>query len=465
MEYIENKTFDEIKIGDSANLKRVLTAKDIELFAIVSGDINPAHLDEKYASTTRFTKVIGHGMWGASLISAVLGTKLPGPGAIYLNQTLNFKKPVFIDDCLIVNVTVISKNEEKKRIEFSCQCVNQNNEEVITGTATILAPAEKIKLEKILLPEVILKNTSNPIYERLLNSVKEFKPLVTGVVHPVDELSLLGAIASAEAKIITPIFIGPENKIRDLAATLKIDLSPYQIIGTKHSHEAAEVAVSMAKDGKVEALMKGKIHTEELMTAIVDKEKGLRTGRRMSHIFAIDVPNYYKPLFLTDAALNIAPTLSDKVDIVQNAIDLFTTIGLGTPKVAILSAEENVTEKIPSTLDATALCKMADREQITGGLVDGPLAFDSAISMESVKVKGIKSPVAGDADIVVVPDVESGNMLYKQATYLYGEAAAGIVMGATVPIILTSRGSDVLSRKASSAMALLFMRRKELNPS
>ena len=306
-----------------------------------------------------------------------------------------------------------------------------------------------------------LKHPKEHWYSQLMSLKNAFAPLKTAVVHPVDELSIQGAVAAAEAGLVLPILIGPEQKIRDAAKLAKVDITPYPLIATKHSTEAAEVAVKMARQCEVEALMKGKIHTDELMKPILDKEKGLRTGRRMSHVFALEVPNYPKPLFLTDAALNIFPRLTEKQDIVQNAIDLFHVLGLGIPKVAILSAIETVNEKIPSTLDATALCKMAERGQITGGILDGPLAFDTAISVESARVKGLFSEVAGHADILVVPDIESGNMLYKQMTYLSGIEAAGVVLGASVPIILTSRGSDELSRKASCVMALLYVRRKK----
>jgi len=299
-------------------------------------------------------------------------------------------------------------------------------------------------------------------YQQLIASKDALTPLKTAIVHPVDELSLRGAVAAAEAGLIIPILVGPQEKILAVAQENQLDISSYTLIPTRHSEEAAEKAVAMVRKGEVEALMKGKIHTDELMHVVVDKLHGLRTGRRMSHVFAMDIPNYFKPLFITDAVLNIFPRLKEKVDIVQNAIDLLCALGKELPKVAIVSAIETVNEKIPSTLDATALCKMAERGQITGGILDGPLAFDNAVSIESARIKGIHSAVAGNADIIVVPDVEAGNMLYKQMTYLSGIEAAGIVMGASVPIILTSRGSDVLSRKASCAMALLYARRKQV---
>jgi phosphotransacetylase/acyl dehydratase len=460
MNYIENRIFDEISIGEFASLQRTLTQKDIELFAIMSGDVNPAHVDAAYAKDDLFHKIIAHGMWGASLLSTVLGTELPGPGTIYLEQTLKFEHPVAIGDTITVTLTVVDKKSEKHIIHFECSCVNQEGKTVISGLATVIAPTTKIKRKRVELPTVEFKLPKTHWYYDLIASKKKLKPLITAVVHPVDVLSLKGAIASAEAGLITPILIGPKQKILAAAKEANIDISAYTLIPTEHSTAAAEMAVFMAQKGEVEAIMKGKIHTDELMSPIVNRDNGLRTGRRMSHVFCLDVPNYPKPIFLTDAAINLFPNLRDKCDIVQNAIDLFATLDMGVPKVAILSAVETVNEKIPSTLDATALCKMAERGQIRGGILDGPLAFDNAISIESAREKGINSPVAGNADILVVPDVESGNMLYKQMTYLSGIEAAGIVLGARVPIILTSRGSDEVSRKASCAMALLYERRK-----
>ncbi|WP_058535238.1 bifunctional enoyl-CoA hydratase/phosphate acetyltransferase [Legionella saoudiensis] len=460
MSYIENRVFDEIAIGDSASLKRTLTQKDIELFALISGDVNPAHVDAEYAKNAMFHKIIGHGMWGASLLSTVLGTELPGPGTIYLEQTLKFESPVAIGDSISVILTVTDKLAAKNIVILDCTCVNQHGKTVISGHAKVIAPTEKIKRERVILPDVEIKEKKAHWYHNLMAVKNQYKPLITAIVHPVDVLSLTGAVAAAQEGIITPILIGPKQKILDAAQEANLDISDYEIVPTMHSTEAAEKAVQMAQKGLVEAIMKGKLHTDELMLPIVSKDSGLRTARRMSHVFCMDVPNYPKPIFLTDAAINLFPNLKDKCDIVQNAIELFNTLGFGVPNVAILSAVETVNEKIPSTLDATALCKMAERGQIKGGVLDGPLAFDNAISMDSAREKGIYSPVAGQADILVVPDVESGNMLYKQMTYLSGIEAAGIVMGARVPIILTSRGSDELSRKASCIMGLLYVRRR-----
>lgn len=455
---IENKTFDEIEVGDTASIEHTLTKHDIELFAIMSGDVNPAHLDEEYARSDMFHKIVAHGMWGGSFISTVLGTELPGPGTIYLNQTFDFLKPVTVGDTITARVTVKSKEHKNHIVHFDCVCINQSGKTVISGEATVIAPTEKVSRKRVRLPTIEFKKEECPNYSRIISMAQNLKPIKTAVVHPVDKNSLQGAIASAKDGLIDPILVGPKTKIEAVAKEQKINISGYKIINTKHSHEAAEIAVSMAKSGEVEALMKGKIHTDELMHFVVDKDHGLRTGRRVSHIIMADIPAYPKPLFVTDAAININPTLSEKKDIVQNAVDLFRSLDLGTPRVAIVSAVETVNEKIQSTLDATALCKMAERGQITGALVDGPLAFDNAVSPDAAKAKNIRSQVAGRADILVVPNLEAGNILLKQLTLFSGASVAGIVMGAQVPIILTSRASGELARKASSALALLSVR-------
>lgn len=460
-EIIINKTFDEIRVGESASITRTLTKRDIQLFAIVTGDMNPAHLDETYAKTDIFRQIVGHGMWTGSMFSALLGMYLPGPGTVYLSQTLKFLRPVHLGETITASVEAIRKDDAHKHIVFQTLCINEKGEHVLEGEAVVLAPNEKISWKATQLPEVQMKAPNHNYEQWLMDKVRGLKPLNVAVVHPVDVFSLAGAVEAAKAGIITPVLVGPEHKIREVAAGAHIDLSSYEIVSTQHSHAAAAMAVEMVHLGKVEALMKGKLHTDELMEAAVDKEKGLRTGRRMSHVFVLDVPSYPKPLFLTDAAINIKPNLMDKKDIVQNVIDLFQALELGTPKVAILSAVETVNEKIPSTLDATALCKMAERGQITGGVLDGPLAFDNAISLESASIKGLHSEVAGNADILVVPDIESGNMLYKQLRYFSGVQGAGIVLGAKVPIILTSRAGDAETRVVSSALALLYARTKK----
>ena len=429
MQYIENKTFNEIEIGDSAELSRALTQADSELF-------------------------------GSTLIAMVLGTELPGPGTVCVAQSLRFRKPLVAGDVLTARVRVSAKDLAGKQVTFACTCVDVQGETVIDGNATVLAPSVKVRRPRVLAsaPEVRERGER---YRRLIEATADFDPIRTAVVHPCDAVSIRSTLEAQARGLITPILIGPAIKIRNAAAEAGCDLSAIEIIDTPHSHAAAAQAVAWARSGKVQALMKGALHTGELMGAALAADGGLRTERRMSHVFAFDVPYYAKPLFITDAAINIYPDLATKRDIVQNAIDLAHALNITLPKVAILSAVETVTPKITSTVEAAALCKMADREQITGGLLDGPLAFDNAISNDAADAKHIVSPVAGDADILVVPDLESGNMLAKQLVYLAGAESAGIVLGARVPIMLNSRSDPTLSRLASCALALLFVHRQQ----
>ena len=298
--------------------------------------------------------------------------------------------------------------------------------------------------------------TADSKYERLIAAARDGTPAVTVVAHPCDETSLKGAIDAAAAGLIDPVLVGPEAKIRAVAAEHGVDLAAARIVDAPHSHAAAACAVALIREGKGELLMKGSLHTDELMKEVAASATGLRTGRRISHVFVMDVPGHPETLFITDAAINIFPTLDDKRDIIQNAIDLWAGIGMGTPRVAILSAVETVTTKIPSTIEAAALCKMAERGQITGGLLEGPLAFDNAIDPEAARIKGIAGPVAGHAQILVVPDLEAGNMLAKNLTFLAHADAAGVVLGARVPIVLTSRADTVRTRLASCAVAALY---------
>jgi phosphate acetyltransferase len=456
IEYIENRTYDEIKVGDSASLTRTMRPEDIQMFAIMSGDINPTHVDPEYARSSMFREVVAHGMWGGVLISNVLGTEFPGPGTVYVDQVLHFGQPVRIGDTLTVTVTCQRKFDHNHHIIFDCQCVNQEGEKVIHGNAEVLAPTEKVRRPKVTLPELKLSETKKARYEHLLEITRGLSPIPMGVAHPCDAESLRGALLARDRGLIVPTLVGPADKIRALAEQHNLDLAGATIINVPHSHAAAETAVLLARDGEVEALMKGSLHTDELMSEVVNKTTGLRTARRISHVFVMDVPTYPRPLLITDAAVNVAPTLEDKVDIVQNAIELCQMLKVAEPKVAILAAVETVNPKMQATLDAAALCKMADRGQITGGLLDGPLAFDNAISIVAARTKGIKSAVAGQADILLVPDIESGNMLAKQLEYLADALGAGIVLGARVPIVLTSRADSAETRTASTAVAVVM---------
>jgi phosphotransacetylase len=301
-------------------------------------------------------------------------------------------------------------------------------------------------------------NTGTGKYERLLERCTRNDPVPAAVVHPCEASALAGAVEAGQKGLITPILVGPSNKIREIAGSSGIDLGRTEIVDTPHSHASAAKAVDLVREGRAELLMKGSLHTDELLGAVLAREAGLRTGRRISHVFIMDIPTYHKVLMVTDAAINIAPALEDKADICQNAIDLAISLGLSEPKVAILAAVETVTSKMPATVDAAALCKMAERGQIRGGILDGPLAFDNAISRQAAETKGIHSAVAGDPDILLVPDLEAGNILAKQLTFLANADSAGLVLGARVPVILTSRADSVRSRIASCAVAVLAAR-------
>ena len=300
-----------------------------------------------------------------------------------------------------------------------------------------------------------MTQTGTGKYEQMLTKCKSLNPVPTAVAHPCEKSALTGAIEAANLGLIVPILVGPRDKIEATAKSAGVDISRYEIVDTPHSHASAAKAVELLREAKAELLMKGSLHTDELMSAVVSREGGLRTGRRISHVFVMDVPTYHKVLFITDGAINIAPTLEDKVDICQNAIDLIVALGVAVPRVAILSAVETVTSKIPSTIAAAALCKMAERGQITGAILDGPLAFDNAISKKAAETKGIHSPVAGDPDILLAPDLEAGNMLAKQLSFLANADSAGLVLGTRVPIILTSRADSVRARIASCGVAML----------
>jgi phosphotransacetylase/acyl dehydratase len=461
---LRNRTFDEIVIGESASIERTLRLEDIQLFAQQSGDFNPQHIDPEFAAATPFHGVVAHGMWGASLLSAVLGNQLPGPGTVYRSQSLRFVAPVRVGDRLLVRVTVTAKDSASSGITLACVCQDQHGNVVIDGQAEVEAPQQRIERKRTTLPDIRIDAEGEHGLQKLISSVVGKGSIRVAVVHPCDEVSLSAALEAGAAGMIEPVLVGPRDKMEAVAAGLGVSLDGLSIIDVPHSHAAAAAAAALAGTGEVEALMKGSLHTDELMAAALSSSAGLRTKRRISHCFLLQTPAYPEPFIVTDAAINIAPTLNEKADIVRNAIDLAQAIGVATPKVAILAAVETVNVNMPATLDAAALCKMADRGQIVGAVLDGPLAFDNAVSFAAARIKGITSPVAGQADILVVPDLESGNMLAKQLIYLGGASSAGIVMGARVPIILTSRADSPQSRIASCALALVLAHRYRSTP-
>ncbi len=361
-----------------------------------------------------------------------------------------------IGDTITATLTVREKQPAKGDVTFDCVCTNQRGEAVITGSAYTRAPSVKVRRKRVTLPTVLLGRHDG--MHAILTRAAAGPAVATAVVHPVDTASLSAALDAAAAGLIVPILIGPAARIQAVAAAAGLDIAAFRQIDAPDGGTAAAQAVALARAGEVGLLMKGDLHTDLLMRAVVAAQTGLRTARRISHVYLMDVPDYPRLLLLTDAAINIAPTLAEKVGIVQNAIELAHVIGIAQPRVAILAAVETVSPRLPSTVDAAALCKMADRGQITGGLLDGPLGFDNAINEAAATEKGIVSQVAGRADILLVPDLEAGNMLAKQLTFLSGAEAAGVVLGARVPIILTSRADSAGTRLASCALAVLMAR-------
>ncbi|MBX3644381.1 MAG: bifunctional enoyl-CoA hydratase/phosphate acetyltransferase [Rubrivivax sp.] len=451
MDDFTNKTFDEIQVGETLTRVHRLSRPDMEALAVVSGEVDPFHTDDRARQAE--DGPCAEAVAAEALLSALLQRRLPGPGTVILAQDLRFAGRMRVGDEITGTVTVRDKHVDGHRIVFDCR-VSNGEHTLVSGSVTVQAPTERIAFTGLATPEIALRHAD--VFTRLLKRCQGMPAVSCAVVHPCDHDSLLGPLEAARRGLITPVLVGPEAKIRAVAQAAGADLSGVRIVATAHSHEAAAKAADMARRGEVQALMKGSLHTDELMGAVVSAAAGLRTERRISHVFVMDVPAYPRMLLITDAAVNVVPNVRDKADIVRNAIDLAQVLGIDTPRVAILAAVETVNPDMQSTVDAAMLCKMADRGQISGGLLDGPLAFDNAINEAAARTKNITSPVAGRADILLAPDLEAGNMIAKQLQYLAGAESAGIVLGARVPIVLTSRAESVRSRLASTVvMALL----------
>ena len=450
MDHFTNKTYDEIQVGETLTRLHRLSRPDMEALAFVSGDVDPFHTDDQ---ARQQDAPCAEAVAAEALLSALLQRRLPGPGTVILAQDLRFTGRMRVGDEIAGTVTVKDKHADGHRIVFDCR-VTSGEHTLVSGSVTVQAPTERIAFTGLATPEIALRQAD--VFTRLFERCRGMPAVSCAVVHPCDHDSLLGPLEAARRGLITPVLVGPEAKIRAVAQAAGADLSGVRIVATAHSHEAAAKAAEMAGRGEVQALMKGSLHTDELMGAVVSSAAGLRTERRISHVFVMDVPAYPRMLLITDAAVNVVPNVRDKADIVRNAIDLAQVLGIDTPRVAILAAVETVNPDMQSTVDAAMLCKMADRGQISGGLLDGPLAFDNAINEAAARTKNINSPVAGRADILLAPDLEAGNMIAKQLQYLAGAESAGIVLGARVPIVLTSRADTVRSRLASAVvMALL----------
>lgn len=446
------RSWDDIKEGESASITRVCTPNDLVVFAHASGNLNPVHLPGESEQETGRAPV-APAMWCGSLFSAVFGNRLPGPGTVYRSQTLRFHSRVEAGDAVVATVTVREKLPGNLLV-MDCRLEHDDGTLVADGVAEISPPPTRLVTDGVVIPELTLVPRGK--FSRLLAACRGIPPMPTAVAAPTDENSLGGAWEATKEGLIAPILVGPEAIIRAEAAKIGWDLAGAVIENVGDAHDAPARAVCLVHEGKAEAVMKGNIHSDEVLRHVTKPDGGLRAGRRISHCFVLDIPGHEGLMIITDAAINILPDLATKADIVQNAIDLARAIGITEPRVGILSAVETVNPAIPSTIDAAALAKMAERGQIKGGLVDGPLAMDNAVDLEAARTKGIHSTVAGRADVLVAPNLEAGNMLAKQLVFLSQADTGGIVVGAKVPVMLTSRADDEHARLMSAALAVLY---------
>jgi phosphate butyryltransferase len=450
----QNRLFDELKVGDEAVIERLCRSEDFVVFAHASGNHNPSHLTKiDRDGDGKPDQAVAPSMWVASLISAVLGNVLPGPGTLYRAQTLSFPGRAREGDTLTVGVRVTGKPSPGV-VTLDTWARLKNGATVCEGRAEVEAPSAKVVYDDAHIPGLTVQRHVH--FDAVLARATPLPPIPTAVAAPESRDALEGALLGFRHTLIRPILIGDVAKIRRVAAEADEDLSGLELVEAPDHGAAAAMAVAMVQEGRAQAVMKGHLHTDELLAHIVKRDGGLRTKRRLTHVFVMDVPGLDHLLMISDAAINIAPDLETKADIVQNAIDLAHALGNPQPRVAVLSAVETVTSKMPSSLDAAILSKMADRGQITGGLVDGPLAMDNAMSEEAARIKGLRSTVAGHADILVAPTIEAANMIAKQLTFLAHAEAGGIVLGAKCPVILTSRADDEKARLASCAVAALY---------
>lgn len=454
----KGKRFEEIAIGDRAQMQRIVRAEDLIVFAHASGNLNPLHLPtaDKDDDGRPDEDAVAPAMWVGSLFSALLGNVLPGPGAIYRRQTIDFRGRARMGDVLSVEVEAVAKSEADRTVAFACRAIGPDGSIVAEGEAVVCPPETPLASDEAWLPGLTVRRHAHA--ERLFAACEGLKPLRTAVVAPEEERALGGALLAARRGLVTPILVGSRAAMETAAVRLGASLAGLEILDAHDHEEAAAKAVALVREGGAEALMKGALHTDQLLKHVI---AGLRTGRRLTHVFVFDVPGLRRLLYVSDAAIAIAPTLEEKVDIVQNAIDLARALGAETPHVGVLSAVETVNPKIPSTLDAAALSKMAERGQITGGIVDGPLAMDNAVDPDAARAKGIASLVAGRADVLIAPNLEAGNILVKELGFISGAEGAGVVLGAKAPIILTSRADDEASRLMSCAIALLWRHWRE----
>lgn len=450
--HLTNRTFAELQPGETAELRRLITPDDLYVFAAASGNYNPMHLPQTDVDGDGKPENMAPGMYVASQISAVLGMVLPGAGTLYRRQVLDFHERAHAGEELLCRVKVLEKFDDGI-VRLATEVIRPSDGAIIvTGEADVIAPKEKYDRDDVEVPGLVVQRHRH--FEALLERARPLPAVPVAVVCPHDENSLGGALLAARESIITPILIGSADRIRKVAEGIEADLTGIEIIETAGDGQAAATACKLVHEGRAGAVMKGHLHTDDLLRPMLDKASGLRVGRRFTHVFVMDVPGRPEPVMVTDAAINIAPDLATKVDIVQNAIDLALTLGM-EPRVGVLSAVETVNPAIQSSIDAALLSKMAERGQIKGGLVEGPLAMDNAVDMAAARTKGLKGGVAGHANILVVPGIDAGNMVAKQLAFVSHAEGAGLLLGARVPVILNSRSDSPMSRLASCSVAAL----------
>jgi len=436
MASIQNKTFDEIKLGDTASVQRTLQARDIRAWATAFGDVGQlAEAGDVQDAAGILT----------AILTALIGSALPGPGSSIRSTAVQVRSALPIDAVLTAQVVVREKRPDQGLVILDGQCTDPAGKQLATAVLEVVAPTTRLRRE---VPEHRL--------DGLLERCRGLKPMLTGVVHPCSAEALAGALAAAEAGLIVPVLFAPEAELRQVATTAKLNLSGCRIVASEGPEDSALKAAMAAGAGEVQALMKGSLHTDVLLHAILQKEAKLRTGRLLSHCAMVSVPTYARRVVISDVALNIAPDTDQKRDICQNAIGFARALGIALPKVAVLAAVETVHTKMPASLDGAILAKMADRGQIVGGIVDGPLDLDAAVDPAAARTKHISSPVAGAADVLVVPNIEAGNMIYKDLAFMADAQIAGLVVGARVPVVLTSRADTAAARRFSAAAAVLY---------
>lgn len=454
---VENRAFADLQVGDTASVQRTIAGSDIRTFATFCGDVLDDAVDRALATDPAFRAALSQGGTALGLLVGLVATRLPGPGTRLRRVCVDFDQPLRVGDVVTAELRVTKMHAASQTVTLEARCFCDDGTPILSGRIETVAPQAPLS-RPFGRPVALTADTPSDRLDQIEDQGRAAGPVRTAIVHPVDAPSLIGALDAAQAGLITPILIGPEATMRGIAKNAGRDMSGIETMDCADADASARTAAKLAAKGDCAAIMKGKIHTDALLSAVLDRDE-LHTKRRLSHVFVEDLPGYPRLLLVADAAVNVAPDLDTLRDIVQNTVDLAHALGIERPKVALLSAVETVTEKIPSTVAAAAICKMADRGEITGADLDGPLAMDNAVSEQAARIKGITSKVAGQADILIAPGIEAANILAKDLDHLAGAEAAGIALGAKVPIALTSRADNARERRASAALAAILAAR------